>query len=85
MTIRNKARKEDNTTISVSMSKELKCTAQRIANERGIQNVSALIRMLLVEETKTEESKNKAGDDPGHFQRPTGKRPVGVSGFTLRK
>lgn len=85
MNTRNKNRKAENTTISVSMSKELKRVAEHLAEAKGIQNVSALIRMLLVEETSKEEAKKKAGDDPGHFRQPTGKRPVGTSGFTLRR
>lgn len=66
---RNKDRAEDNTTISISMSKELKAKAQKLARDRGLNNLSALIRMLMTEETKLEESKHT----------PTSFAPAGVN------
>ena len=89
---RNKARKASNTTVSVSMSKEMKVMAKRIADDRGVENISALIRMLLKDELK-----RSGGADPfekadesevtGHRQAPALPllRRAGVSSFGSRK
>jgi hypothetical protein len=52
---RNKNRSEQNTTVCISMPKDLKIKAQRLANDRGLNNLSALVRMLVTEETKQQE------------------------------
>jgi len=66
---RNKDRSEQNTTVSISMSKDLKIKAQRLANDRGLNNLSALVRMLVTEETKQQELKDT----------PTSSAPAGAT------
>jgi len=88
---RNKARKASNTTVSISMSKEMKVMAKRIADDRGVENMSALIRMLLKDELKRTgkadpSEKSDKSEVSGHKQTPAPplSRRAGVSSFGLR-
>lgn len=89
MNTRNKSRKDTNTTVTISMSKELKAQAKTLAVARGMENLSALIRVLFIEELKREEREKTGGDDETHpviaprhlMERGAG----GVSGLHLKR
>jgi hypothetical protein len=98
---RNKDRSSDNTTISVSLSKELKAQVEVLSKETGIMNKSALIRHLIANAVKKDKS---SGGGEGAPQSPEsevnglspgdpiparpqggGVRRANTSGYVLRK